>query len=168
MSALPKPLPELPTAGTHERELSPLEHAELIARKSQGHTVQASAAALMAYHATQEMEAQLKKDIRRQYMDEIRHSARKTMKDEAAGWRSSVKQDLIKFLVEQTQQGYSVTRKQLITQAASHVVNRRFTGKFKARIQDSSIKRFLTIPLEQEIRKAAAEKISAAISPRRA
>ena len=164
---LPNPKPE-PMFQSPERELSPLERLERIARKVKGETVVGDVGAVMAYITSLEMAAQLKKDIRRQHMDEIRDSARKTMKDEAAGWRSSVKEDLIKFLVEQTQQGYSITRKQLITQAVSHIVNRRFSGKNKSRIQDSSIKRYLTFPMEEEIRKAAAEKISAAISPRRA
>jgi hypothetical protein len=158
---------QTPVAGEEITFLTPhpeptiLDRMERIARKVHNVTIQPDVQAVMLYLTTMEMEIGLKAEIHKTDMASIRPDAVRTLKENAKGWRSEVEKDLVIYLVDAIKQGKHVTRGEMKTKAGSLCAYRNFKGKNKQRIQDTTIDKWLTIDLENQIRNEAAQLLSA-------
>jgi len=152
MSALP--IQEVLTAPAN-LPLSVNDRLVRIASKSKGETVQADVAALWEYVNAKDMDLRLRANITRAGFDSVRKAGLDTIIRQTVEMRKDWRNHLTEKLVDAQASGIHLTRKQLIEEVKGHCFYRRYKGKNGEQIKLSTIKKWLTLELENDIRQVA-------------
>jgi hypothetical protein len=138
-----------------ERELTALERLDRISNKG-GSTVQADVGMVAAYITTLEMGAEISQ-AKAVGFEGVRTLGKETSRRNAIEMREDWFSYLVRTLVQAQVQGQFLNRPQLIDALDTYCDLRRYKGK-KGGISLDTIKRWLTLVRERDIREVAAKR----------